>query len=476
MIRRSDRALVPFLICTDIVVSVLTWLAAYEVRFNIGIIPAPHGIPSISSYLLVLPFMAILWPLTLWAAGAYTQKRGMPKIDEAYALGKGVLVAAVLLFGADAFIRMYTQRNFAEAFQFSRLALLLFVPLNFLALTGARLLIRRNIEKAYRQGYSTRKALIAGAGDLGCRLADKILDHAELGYEIVGFVDDQKFTDSFEFRDLTVLGCLDDIVPLIEKHKVRELFIALPFDQYGKAFQVITPALRECVDIRIVPDLMQYFILRASVDDLDGMPLINLNESPQLGLGFLAKRIFDTAIATGALVLFSPVLLAITAAIKLSSRGPVLFKQERMGLDGRSFIMYKFRTMKIDAEKETGPVWSKPGDPRRTRLGAFLRRTSLDEFMQFFNVLKGEMSVVGPRPERPEFLKEFKEKFPEYMLRHKVKSGITGWAQVHGWRGNTSLQKRIEHDLYYIQNWSLWLDVKIILRTFIHGFAQRNAY
>jgi exopolysaccharide biosynthesis polyprenyl glycosylphosphotransferase len=216
--------------------------------------------------------------------------------------------------------------------------------------------------------------------------------------------------------------------------------------------------------------------LRSSVEELDGLPLINLRESPMVGWAAVQKRAFDVVVASLMLVALAPVLALAALAVWASSGRPILFAQERMGLDGRVFRMLKLRTMRRDAERETGPVWTVPDDPRRTRVGAWLRRTSLDELPQLWNVLRGDMSLVGPRPERPVFIERFRREIPGYMLRHKVRAGCTGWAQVHGWRGDTSLHERIEHDIYYIQNWSLALDVRILLMTLWRGWVHRNAY
>jgi exopolysaccharide biosynthesis polyprenyl glycosylphosphotransferase len=228
--------------------------------------------------------------------------------------------------------------------------------------------------------------------------------------------------------------------------------------------------------VRVVPDLLQHITFRAGVSDLDGLPVVHLTQVPLTGWAGLVKRSLDIAISAGALIVASPLLGAIAAAIRIEDGGPIFYRQVRMGLDGRPFDIVKFRSMNVGAEDDSGPTWAVQDDPRRTRVGRLLRRTSLDELPQLWNVLRGEMSLVGPRPERPEFVQAFKDQFPQYMLRHRVRSGITGWAQVHGWRGNTSLTKRIEYDLYYIENWSLALDLKILWLTAKHGLAHRNAY
>jgi len=230
------------------------------------------------------------------------------------------------------------------------------------------------------------------------------------------------------------------------------------------------------VDVKVVPDLLQVIALRARLEDLDGVPIINVNDIPLQGINSFVKRIIDVGISAAALAVLAIPFALLSLAVKLTSRGPVFYRQERMGLDGKSFTIVKFRSMFDNAEDETGPVWAKPADPRVTPFGKFLRRSNLDELPQLWNVLRGDMSIVGPRPERPHFVAQFKHKIPQYMLRHKVKAGLTGWAQVNGWRGNTPLEKRIEYDLYYIENWSVRLDLKIMWLTLVKGFFHKHAY
>ena len=232
----------------------------------------------------------------------------------------------------------------------------------------------------------------------------------------------------------------------------------------------------EPVTIHVVPDLFRFTSLRGGIEEFDGMPFVHLRESPLHGWNAVAKRAFDLVFSVTVLVALSPLYALLAAAVRLTSPGPVLYRQDRMGLDGQSFRMLKFRTMKVGAEAESGPVWARAGDARRTAIGAFLRRFSLDELPQFVNVLRGEMSVVGPRPERPVFVERFRQTVPGYMLRHKVKSGVTGWAQINGLRGNTSLERRIEYDIQYIERWSFWLDLKIIALTVVRVLSDRNAY
>jgi Undecaprenyl-phosphate glucose phosphotransferase len=258
---------------------------------------------------------------------------------------------------------------------------------------------------------------------------------------------------------------------------VDQLYIALPLEDHAKLLKLIKSVSNECMDIKVVPDLVQYATIKAALEDLDGIPIISLTEVPLRGWNSMVKRVMDVVLASLVLILASPLFAVIAVLIRWrGGKGPILLRQERMTLDGKTFPLYKFRTMVEEAERDTGPVWATAEDPRRTPVGIWLRRRNLDEFPQLLNVVLGHMSLVGPRPERPPFVKQFKEKIPQYMIRHRVKSGITGWAQVNGWRGNTSLEKRIEYDLYYIENWSLLLDVKILILTLLRGFGQKHAY
>jgi Undecaprenyl-phosphate glucose phosphotransferase len=273
-----------------------------------------------------------------------------------------------------------------------------------------------------------------------------------------------------------VLGTFDDLPALIRRYQIAQVFIALPLHRFSDARHVFDILSQSLVEVRLVADVPNLAGLSLTTTNLDGLPVIGLRESPHFGLNILVKRAMDVMLSSLALVLVSPVMLLIAALVKLTSPGPVFFKQERCGLNGQVFRMLKFRSMRADAEAQTGAVWAQKGDPRRTRLGAFLRQTSLDELPQFINVLRGDMSLVGPRPERPVYVEQFRQSIPRYMDRHREKAGITGWAQVNGLRGDTSVAERTKYDLWYIENWSLSLDVKILLRTIFLIFRDRNAY
>jgi Undecaprenyl-phosphate glucose phosphotransferase len=318
--------------------------------------------------------------------------------------------------------------------------------------------------------------LIAGAGDLGRAVADKLIEHRDLGYRIVGFIDDRAAGDHIGYRGLPMLGTLEDSSDVLQREKVDQLYVALPLEEHVKMLALVESANRELLDIKVVPDLLQMIALRARLEDLEGIPIINLHDVPLRGFNAVLKRAIDVVLSGAALTVAAIPLAIICALIRLTSKGNALYHQERMSLDGKRFWVWKLRSMYLGAEKETGPVWAEENDPRVTPIGRWLRRFSIDELPQLWNVLIGDMSLVGPRPERPFFVEQFKHRIPQYMLRHKVKAGLTGWAQVNGWRGNTSLEKRIEFDLYYIENWSVGLDLKIIWLTLVKGLWHKHAY
>ncbi|MEO5968489.1 MAG: exopolysaccharide biosynthesis polyprenyl glycosylphosphotransferase, partial [Bdellovibrionia bacterium] len=273
-----------------------------------------------------------------------------------------------------------------------------------------------------------------------------------------------------------VIGHFGQIREFVRKRNPDQVLLALPRSQYADLERILELLKDETMDVQLIPDIHEYITLGCAVEDFDGLPIVNLNDSPMNGWGSLAKRTTDIALSSIALLVLSPLMILIALAIKIFSPGRVFYKQERMGLDGRNFKMIKFRSMAPNAEASSGAIWAQPNDQRRTKLGIFLRSTSLDELPQLWNVMRGDMSLVGPRPERPVFVTQFRQEIPHYMLRHKVKTGITGWAQVNGWRGNTSLDRRIECDLYYIRNWSYFLDIKIIFLTLWKGLVNKNAY
>jgi exopolysaccharide biosynthesis polyprenyl glycosylphosphotransferase len=316
---------------------------------------------------------------------------------------------------------------------------------------------------------------VIGSGEVAALLAYRLGHHHALGYELVGAVSEESAPPP---EGLRVLGRIDEVDRVARDEDIDLYLVALPLEAQHKLLDCLVRCEQVDVDFEFVPDLLQLMTRRARVTDLEGFPLISLKEFPLTGWNAVLKRTMDVALATVALPVLAPVFLAIAAAIRLDSPGPVFYRQSRMGRDGRVFPMLKFRSMRLDAESESGPVWTREDDPRRTRLGAWLRATSLDELPQIWNVFRGEMSLVGPRPERPYFVEQFTGRVPNYFDRHRVKSGMTGWAQVNGLRGDTPIEERTRYDLFYIENWSLFLDIRILFLTVraVAAGRQRGAY
>jgi Undecaprenyl-phosphate glucose phosphotransferase len=476
---RHNRLLVTFHVISDAMLGVSAFIVAYVLRFQAGIIPITKGIPPLRQYIDVVPFIAVLVPLAFQLQGLYRLRRGRSRVDDFFAVFVGSTLAVV--FGIVA--TLYTQTYFATAvtrasggLEVSQPVWVIFLFLNVILTFSTRELMREVLERRWTAGIGLKRVLIAGSGELGRLVADKILEHRELGYQIIGFVDDRASGDHLGYRGLPLLGTFDEAAEITVRESIDHLYVALPPEQHVRMLELLDSTSRELVDVKVVPDLLQVIALRARLEDLDGVPVISINEPPLQGLNSIVKRAIDIGISGGALIVLAIPFGLLAGLVKLTSHGPVFYRQERMGLDGKSFTILKFRSMNDDAERETGPVWTVPGDPRVTTFGRFLRKSNLDELPQLWNVLAGDMSIVGPRPERPHFVEQFKHKIPQYMLRHKVKAGLTGWAQVNGWRGNTPLEKRIEYDLYYIENWSVRLDLKIMWLTLLKGFFHEHGY
>jgi Undecaprenyl-phosphate glucose phosphotransferase len=484
MVKYHARLMAAVFIVVDVAATSLAWILAYFLRFHAelvtAVLPVTKGVPELSRYLLLLPLIAVLWPAVLYFHGLYQVKRGRSHIDEFFAIVLSVVIGTVLTLGATLYVRVYYRFTPEEAplWEYSQAVFGLFVVLDVLLLNFGRAVLRRQLERMWAAGYNVRRILVAGGGDLGQVVAETLLAHRELGYRVLGFLSDSALAGSR--TGLPVLGRLDEASAVAEAQQADQVYVALPLEEHARMVDLIRGLSSECIDIKVVPDLVQYATHKAALEDIDGIPIISLNETPLQGWNSMVKRLMDIAVGSAILLFLTfvfPVFPVIAFFIKLrGGRGPVFFTQERVSVDGRRFRMFKFRSMVDDAEKETGPIFATSDDPRRTPVGATLRKYNLDELPQLFNVVLGDMSLVGPRPERPPFVQQFKERIPQYMLRHRVKSGMTGWAQINGLRGNTSIEERIEYDLYYIENWSLLLDMKILILTLFRGFGQKHAY
>ncbi len=476
MVRRYNRLLVAFYVLIDALLAVWAFVLAYGIRFESGLIPVTRGYPPIDQYLHIVPYVAVLTPLAFQLQGVYRLRRGRSRVDDFFAVLIGSILAVVFGVVCTLYISVYyasEEEKRLGAYEVSQVVWGIFLVLNVVFSYFSREAIRALLERRWRRGIGLKRILIAGAGDLGRMVADRVLQHREFGFQVIGFVDDRAAGDHIGYRGLPLLGTLAEVGDIAQRERIDHLYVALPLEEHTKLLDLVEITSRECIDVKVVPDLLQFITLRARLEDLDGLPIINLNDVPLQGFNAWLKRVIDVALSSAALLVLAIPLAIIALLVKLTSRGSVFYAQERMGLDGHAFIVYKFRSMYENAESDSGPVWAREDDPRATPIGRSLRKFDLDELPQLWNVLRGDMSIVGPRPERPFFVEQFKHNIPQYMLRHKVKSGITGWAQVNGWRGNTSLEKRIEYDLYYIENWSVTLDLKIMWLTVFRGFFQR---
>ncbi len=462
MIKRSSQLLCAWFSICDLAWTALAWVIAYELRFA-GWLSFTHK-PDFWLCISNLPLVMLLGTIAFRLVGQYEIHRLRRFREEMVAVIKGAALLALLVTTSNFFRR--------DPYE-SRVTIVLFAVLTCAGILMIRRVSWSIVRKLRQRGYNQSYSLIVGSGRVARKTA-AALQHANwMGIKNIGFVDDNR---TRWISDLPILGTIDELPELVERHAIHHVFIALPLNRFGEARRVFDLLSQSLVEVRMALDVPDLAGLSLTTSNLDGLPVVGLRESPHFGLNIWVKRTMDVALSAIAIVILSPILAGIAILVKLSSPGPILYRQERCGLNGKPFWMLKFRTMPVDAEAKTGPVWTVKNDPRRTKLGGFLRQTSLDELPQFFNVLWGDMSLVGPRPERPIFIQQFRKTIPNYMARHCVKAGITGWAQVHGWRGNTSLRKRVQYDLYYITHWNPWLDIRIMWMTLWRGLVNRNAY
>ena len=419
-------------------------------------------------YVFAVAGMGALTVILFPILGLYGSRRGVTAFEEVRQIVRAVVLLA-LAWAAFAFFSK-TGADFSRVWSVYWFALVL---AGHLLLRGGLRLFLRQLR---RRGYNLRHVVIVGAGRLGTTVAERLRAAPWAGFSIRGFYDDDVTLHGKAIVGVPVLGPVDQMPTDLETQGVDQVWIALPLRAEARIRELIARLQQHSIQVRFVPDIYNFNLLHHSVTEIEGLPVINLTDSPLEGPGLLAKNVEDFVLAFALLILSAPVLAAIALGVKLSSPGPVLYRQERVTWNGNRFFMLKFRSMPVGVEGEDGPVWTRAGEKRATPFGSVLRRFSLDELPQLLNVLKGEMSIVGPRPERPEFVQRFKRDIPGYMQKHLVRAGITGWAQVNDLRGDTNLEQRIQYDLYYIENWSVWFDLRIIGLTLLHIARSRNAY
>ncbi len=463
MLYRYSEVFRTMLAVADLLLIAISWLGAYLLRFETGL-PVPRGVPEPEPYVYALAVILPLFLALFRSHGLYEARRMDSPLGEAGAVlratGMGVLLLAALTF-------------FARNYSFSRGVLGIFALLAPTAVIMLRSSIRFVLRRARRRGFNLRFVLLVGSGPLAESVVARIAGRPDAGLRLIGIVADGAVGGSV--AGSPVIGRYADLKSILRQQRVDQVIIALSRHESERFEKVVAELEDEIVNVKIVPDLLHGFSLRSTVESLDGIPVIGLQETGLHGWAAIGKRSFDILASAGLLIGLSPLLAAIALALLATSGPPIFYRQLRMGHDGRVFEMLKFRSMRRDAESG-GPGWTTPGDPRRTRLGRWLRAYNLDELPQLINVLRGDMSLVGPRPEQPTYIESFRREIPGYMLRHKVRAGMTGWAQVHGWRGDTSIHERVEHDLYYIQKWSFWLDLRILFMTLFRAGRDHTAY
>ena len=461
MLKAHSRVFEQLILLSDLALVAGCWIVAYAVRFyGLEVVE----IPPFSDYALQLLPILVVWGMAFKAFDLYRPHRLASYLSEWLDIAKASTLGVLVLIA----IMTFAYRDY----DYSRLVIVLFWAMSIVAASFSRAVFREALRFARRRGYNQRYAVIVGGGEPAAEVLRVLRRRPDVGIRVRGVLGDKY--DSVDGAKW--LAAPEDIRRVLDAQQIDIVIIALPHADYSRLTEILSQIGDDPVAIHLVPDIFGLASLRGGIEEFETLPIIHLRESPLYGWNRVLKRVFDVVAGAAALLAALPLMAAIAAVVRATSPGPILYRQERMGLDGRRFQMLKFRTMHADAEADSGPTWAVPDDPRRTGIGAWLRRSSLDELPQLINVLRGEMSLVGPRPERPSFVEDFRTRIPGYMLRHKVKAGMTGWAQINGWRGNTSLEKRIEYDLYYIERWSLAFDVSILVRTLWLGFRNRNAY
>lgn len=453
------------LLLVDAVGSALAFYTAYQLRLRTEY-PLPLNPPPFETY---IPMMLIQVAAMLFAfasARLYITRPGASRIDEFNSVFVGASVGTVISLAVTSFV--------LKSLDYPRLMIPYAWVLTFVYVGVARLVVRIVIGLLRRRRLAVERVIIIGAGSVGHRLMETIRNSPQLGYEVVGFIDNDPAITNVD--GMPVLGTANDLPKALIDNRADDVLIALPHASSREILEIAARCEPAKVNMRVFPDVFQIIASEVSINDLNGIPLVTVHDVALRGWRLTLKRAVDVIMSSILLVILSPLLLLVAILVKLSSPGPAFYLQERVGLDGKPFPCIKFRTMRQNAEAQTGPVWATAHDDRRTRLGALLRRFSIDEFPQFINVLLGDMSIVGPRPERPAFVEQFRQEIPRYMERHKEKAGITGWAQINGLRGDTSIEERTRYDVWYVEHWSIWLDMKIMLRTVVEMVRGRNAY
>jgi len=472
----------------DALVLELAFLATYWVRFHSGLVLVPLGVPPLGPYLVASLIVVLVFLSIFYWQGLYSARGGRRVERDFVELFRGVVLGSLLILAGTFFVRAMT---------FSRWFFGLFFWSSWITLCFGRILARRILASVLQRGMRRTRVLLVGSNPMRGRLLRTLRELPGLALDLVGWLRIEGETDEGPGHERTAsapldageaprsndplpeipcLGGVDGIRELVLDQDIDRVILTLRFDQLPMITEIAEDLANLNTEVQWVPDLFALHTSKMRLREVAGIPFISVRDVSLSGADRIVKRTFDIILSALALLVLTPLMILIAGAVLLSSRGPVLYRQARVGRDGREFGMLKFRSMRLDAEVQSGPVWTEENDPRVTGVGRLLRRWSLDELPQFWNVLVGDMSLVGPRPERKVFVEQFSQQMPRYFERHRVKSGLTGWAQVNGLRGNTSIEARTLYDLHYVENWSVWLDLRILLMTVNHIVQGENAY
>jgi Undecaprenyl-phosphate glucose phosphotransferase len=452
---------------SDVILIAACYVGSYVVRFLV-LKRSPEDVSS--SHFLLNEFLLalVLWVIFSNLFGVYHSKRSKGSASD----WPAVIYSFIALIIAYSFFHYVFKTH-----NLSRIFLAMYSGSSVLLIGISHQLARMYLNLIRAKGWNQRNLLIIGANQMGIELAKSFQRQIIYGYKVTGFLDDKRKGRSIPKTSFQMLGRLKDLEKIIQARRIDRVIVVLPMKQLDTILTVIHTCEYLGIEVNFVPDIHQYIRFNTNTYEIEGIPIISLRKTPIDSIGYsIFKRVFDILFSSLIIVLCLPLFLIIVILIRVQSKGPAFFRQKRLGLNRKEFTFYKFRTMIMASEEESDTAWTTNRDKRRTPIGRFLRKTSLDELPQFWNVLKGDMSVIGPRPERPYFVKRFQKQIPKYMIRHQVRAGITGWAQVHGFRGDTSIKKRVEYDLYYIENWSFGLDFKIFWLTLWKGLVGKDAY
>ena len=471
MIKDNQRFLNNLHVLLDVLIICASYALAWLLTIVAPIFPAGHGVLPPQVYFAALIPIVPAYLLLYWAFHLYEPKRTHSKRAELWHICQACAVGLMLLTSI-----LFAFRRSGYFGNFSTRMLVAFSIIDITLTTIERFGIRYILSRLRRKGFNQKHVMLVGFSDASDQFIDACRRNPDWGYHIYGIVDDIAEVGE-GYKGVRVVGRISELEHILAQNTIDEIAITLPLAAYAKLDGIVHVCEKSGVHTKFIPDYNNIIHSKPVTEDMDGLPVINIRNVPLTDpVKATAKRTVDICGALVGIILFSPIMLVVATLIKLTSPGPIIFKQERVGLHNKPFMMYKFRSMVQQTEADEKKGWTVPGDPRVTRVGRFIRKTSIDEFPQFFNVLAGQMSLIGPRPERTQFVEMFKEEIPRYMIKHQVRPGMTGWAQVNGLRGDTSIYERVKYDIWYIENWTMSLDVKILFLTIFKGFVNKNAY